>query len=154
MVGSQSGVTLIEVLVALLLLAVGMIGVMAVFPQVLGSVRNSGRNLSLDQIASEKLESLRALDDADSDLALGVHPALQTDSSGARYYPVPGYPENYSLRWEVLAGPTDAAGTAEPKMKTVVVEATYLTRYTLGGTAVQQPGSMETRFRTFLTERD
>jgi type II secretory pathway pseudopilin PulG len=150
----QAGLTLVEVLLALLVLIVGLVSIMAVFPQVLGSVRNSGRTLSLNQMTAEKLEALRALAYDDGDLAPGVHPAQQTDSGGDRYYPAPGYPETHSLRWTVLPGPTDSSGTAEPSMKTVVVEATYLVRYTGAGVAVPQAGSLQTRFRTFLTERN
>ncbi len=36
---------------------------------------------------------------------------MQTDSASQNYYPVPGFGEEYSLRWRVFGGPTDSGGT-------------------------------------------
>ena len=151
--GGQAGLTLIEILVASLLLTVGVLGVFTVFPQALGSARESGRKLVLQQLANERLEALRALAYDDLDLALGVHPPQQSDTSAARYYPVAAFPEEYSLRWTVQAGPTDASGTPDPKMKTIFVEATHRVRYTLAGVPIVQSGSLTTRVHTYLAEQ-
>jgi type II secretory pathway pseudopilin PulG len=150
--GPQAGMTLVEVLVASLIMIVGLFSVMAVFPQSLGTARESSRIMVLNRLATEKLESLRALDYDDSDLSAGVHPTLQFDPSFDRYYPVSGFPADYSLRWAVQAGPTDGSGTAEPNMKTIVVEATYWVRYTTGGAPIENAGSVTTRFQTFLAD--
>ena len=150
--GSQTGFTLVEVLVASVIMIVGLVSVMAVFPQSLGTARASSRVLVLNRLATERAESLRAMDYFQADLSAGTHPAVGFDSHGDRYFPVAGFPEEYSLRWRVQAGPTDGSGTAEPDMKTIVIEATYWVRYTAGGAAIRTPESVTTRFQTFLTD--
>jgi len=149
---SQSGMTLVETLVASVLMIVGIFGLLAVFPQALGSARESGRVLILNRIAAEQLEELRALPYGAADLATGTHPPQQFDSDLERYYPVSGMDQSYSLRWIVSAGPTDQSGTAEPDMKTVTVEATYLVRYTAGGAPSTNQDSIESVYHTFVTE--
>ncbi len=149
--GAESGFTLIEVLIASVLMLVGVFGMLAVFPQAYGNSRDAGRVSVLNHLAAEKLEALRALNYSNSDLDPGLHPTLQNDSSGAKYYPVPGFNEAYSLRWTVLDGPTDGGGNPEPDIKTVVVEATYLTRYTLLGIPITADRSLESVFQTLVT---
>ena len=61
--------TLVEVLVASVIMIVGLVSVMAVFPQSLGTARESSRILVLNRLATEKLESLRSLDFNASDLS-------------------------------------------------------------------------------------
>ena len=130
---------------------IGILGVMAVFPQAIGAVHRSNHTLVLNQLANEKLEELRGLDYDHADLAVGVHPAQQSDSSGARYYAVPGFSEDYSLRWTVRAGPTDGSGTIEAEIKTVVVESTHWVRYSSGGVPIERNGSLSMQFQTYLT---
>ena len=143
--------TLVEVLVASVVLMIGVLGTLAVYPQAIGTVHRSNHMLILNQLANEKLESLRALDYDHADLSVGVHPAQQIDSKGDYYYAVPGFPDEYSVRWAVQAGPTDGSGTSEPNIKTVVVEATYWVRYTPGGLPIENDGSLDTRFQTYVT---
>jgi len=131
---------------------VGLVTVMAIFPQSLGTARESSRILVLNRLAAEQMAVLRSLSYHDSDLSSGSHPTLQFDSHGDRYYPVTGFPEEYSLRWTVQAGPTDGSGTAEANMKTVVVEATYWVRYSAGGVPIENPGSVTARFQTFVAD--
>ena len=148
----QAGVTLVETLIASVIMIVGVFGLLAVFPQALGNARDSGRLLILNRLAAEQLEELRSLRYGTADLALGTHPTQQLDSDWNNYYPVTGMDETYSLRWIVAPGPTDQTGTPEPDMKTVTVEATYLMRYTAGGSPLVTPTSVETVFKTFVTE--
>ena len=137
---SESGLTILEVLVASVLMAVGILGLLAIFPQALGSARDSGRRMVLNQLASQKLEELRSLGYTDADLTLGVHPAQSTDSDGQNYYAITSMPEDYSMRWTVA------------NMKTVTVEAAYRVRYTAGGDPIPRTGSYANVFRTFITE--
>ena len=130
--------TLVETLVASVIMIMGVIGLLAVFPQALGSARASGHMLILNRLAAERLESLRSLPYNAAELTLGTHPTQQFDSDSENYYPVTGMNEAYSLRWVVAAGPTDQSGTPEPDMKTVTVEATFLMRYTSGGAPPRQ----------------
>ena len=63
-----------------------------------------------------------------------------------------GFNEDVSLRWQVSAGPTDGTGTAEPDIRTIVVEATYLVRYTAEGAPITGENSLEASVGTFLTD--
>ncbi len=104
---SESGFTLVEVLVASLIMIIGVFGVLAAFPQAFRSAKESGHRSVLNHLVGEKLDDLRSLDYSDTSLALGTHPAQQVDSQSQRYYPVPGFPEEFSLRWTVSNGPTE-----------------------------------------------
>ncbi len=143
--------TLVEVLIASVVLTIGVLGSMSSFPLAIRAAHRSSHTLIVNQLANEKLEALRALDYDHADLAVGVHPAQQFDSMGGRYYAVPGFSNDYSLRWTVQAGPTDGSGTAEPNIKTVVIESTYWVRYTLAGVPIENNGSLSSQFQTYFT---
>ena len=87
---ASSGFTLIEVLIASVLLVVGVVGMLGIFPQGYLGTTNSGRISVLNHLAAESIEQLRSLPYDDSDLAAGEHPAQAIDSTGQRYYPIPG----------------------------------------------------------------
>lgn len=148
---TQSGFTLIEVLVASLLMLIGVFGLLATIPQAYSISKDAGRVSVLNHLVSEKLEALRALDYSSTDLDPGTHPVQQSDTTGARYYPVPGFNEAFSMRWTVLDGPTDGGGNPEANMKTIVAEATYMTRYTTLGVPITTEKSLESVFRSFVT---
>ena len=148
----QSGFTFVEVLVASVLLVVGVLGLLTAFGQVFRDTTNAGRGAVLNHLATEKLEELRALPFDDTDLDLGVHPDQAADSSGARYYPVARFDEEFSLRWEVSGGPTNGAGAVESGLKTIVVDATYLVRYTMAGEPLRNVNSFETVAGTLVTD--
>ena len=149
---ASSGFTLIEVLVSSVVLVVGVVGMLGIFPQAYRDTTNSGRSSVLNHLAAERIEQLRSLPYDDSDLTAGIHPSQLIDSTGQAYYPVPGFDEEYSLRWTVLAGPTDGAGNPEPDIKTIVVEATYLIRYTLLGVPFERGDSLEVVMSTFVAD--
>lgn len=151
-VRSASGFTLIEVLVATVIMIVGVFGLMAVFPTAYRTTKDSGRVSVLHHLASERLDQLRSLDFDHSSLGMGVHPAVQADSTGTFYYPLTGFDEEYSLRWIVLPGPTDATGNPVARMKTVVVEATHDVRYSTSGDPLPSVSGSTTTLRTFLTD--
>ena len=148
----QSGFTLIEVLLASVVMVVGIVGILAVFPHAYRTTKTAGRLSVLNHLAVQKTEYLRSINYNGAELSAGIHPALQTDSSGAKYYPVPGFGEEYSLRWRVLNGPTDKNGNPEPDMKTIVVEVTHLVRYTILEVPIKVPQSLEVVFRTYITD--
>ncbi len=147
----EAGVTLVEVLVAMVILALSLTAMMALFPQAFRSTNDAGRMSLLNRLASQKIEELGSQPLGHADLSIGTHPGQQTDSSGANYYPLPGYGEEFSLRWIVTAGPTDGTGTPEAGVRTTRVEATYLTRYA-STTAVRGPGSLEATLTTYVTD--
>ena len=149
--GNEAGFTLVEAIIAGVLMLVGILGIMAALLQSYSTTKDMGRKSILNHMASEKIEELRSLDYTHADLAAGTHPSISTDADGAHFYPVAGYGDEYSLRWIVSAGPTDGGGSAEPNMKTVTVEATSRQRYTSGGAAIASTQSLETVLVTFVT---
>ena len=149
---SQSGFSLIEVLIASVVMVIGVFGILALLPHAYRATKTAGHQSVLNYLAVDKIEDLRSIDYSDAELSSGIHPSLQTDSSGAKYYPVPGFGEEYSLRWRVLDGPTDMGGNPEPNMKMIVVEATRMTRYTIFEAPIKTAHSVEAVFRTYLRE--
>ena len=89
----ERGTTLIELMVALIVLSIGVLGVSQLFPtgtrvQVQDRIRTEA-----SQLGREKIEQLRILAVGDPDLALGRHPAGATEKLGdvgkiERYYDV------------------------------------------------------------------
>ncbi len=148
----QAGFTLVEVLLASVIMLVGVFGLLAAFPQAFRSAKESGHRSVLNHLVSERLDDLRSLDYSDTLLSLGTHPAQVLDSQNQRYYPVSGFPEEFSLRWTVQSGPTDQSGTAEAQMKIVVVEGTYRVRYTSSGAAIEEADSSTIIVPTYLAE--
>ena len=92
---AERGASLIELMIALTVLAVGVLAVAQLFPA--GSryqVRDRLRT-EASQLAREKIEQLEVLDWADPDLAAGRHPAGAPENLGSvgalhRYYDVAG----------------------------------------------------------------
>ena len=147
---SQAGFTLVEVLIAALIMIIGVFGVLAAFPQTFRSAAESGRRSVLTHLVSEKLDDIRSLTYVDTSLDLGTHPSQQLDSQTQFYYPVPGFPEEFSVRWTVTDGPTDESGAPVAQMKIVVVEGTYLVRYTSTGTPIEETDSLTVAVPTYL----
>ena len=87
---ADGGFTLVEALIAVVVMSIGTFSLLAVFPQALDSVRKSGNTSILNHLASAKVEELRLLDYADTDLDIGTHPSLSTDGNGKKYYAVSG----------------------------------------------------------------
>ncbi len=148
----NAGTTLIETLVASVILAGGLLGLLAIFPKAYDTTKGSGHRLVLVHLANERLESLKVTDLSSPLLTNGVHPARQTDSNGDGYYPVAGFPEEYSVRWIVSDGPTTATGNPEPGVKTIVLEATLLVRYTLLGDSVPGDRSRQVVMKTCVSQ--
>jgi len=90
---AERGTTLLELMVALTVLAVGVLAVAQLFPA--GSRAQVGDKLRTEssQLAREKIEQLETLDWNDPDLTPGRHPASGPENLGAvgalhRYYDV------------------------------------------------------------------
>jgi prepilin-type N-terminal cleavage/methylation domain-containing protein len=148
----QSGFTLIEVLIASVVMTVGVFSILAVFPQSLRMTRESGHMSVLNHLAAQQVEYLRSVGYGHTDMAIGTHPTIASDSTGKKYYPVSGLDEEYSMRWIVSTGPTDGTGTAEASMKTVTIEATYLIRYDISADPIADPDGIQITFTTFVSD--
>lgn len=82
----EQGFTLVELLVSIVILAVGIIGIVALFPQSYSHVGMAGHVSSMNHIGQMKLDQLRTLNYTHTDLLTGLH----TTAWG-----------NYTLYWTV-----------------------------------------------------
>jgi len=90
---AQRGSTLIEMMVALTVLAIGVLAVAQLFPAGSRSQVRDRLRTEASQLAREKIEQLEVADWTDPDLAAGRHPAAGAEKLGAvgalgRYYDV------------------------------------------------------------------
>ena len=83
---TQKGFTLVELLVAIVILAVGIIGIMSLFPQSYSHIGNAGHVSTMNHLGQMKLDQLKTLSYNHVDLTTGFH----TAASG-----------NYTLVWNV-----------------------------------------------------
>jgi prepilin-type N-terminal cleavage/methylation domain-containing protein len=83
-IGHRSGFTLVETLVAMFIMAVGMLGVAALMSQMSGSSINSRYMSTEALLASEKLEDLSRYNSTDPNLAAGGNVDL-TKAAAAGY---------------------------------------------------------------------
>ena len=110
---SERGTTLLELLVALIILSVGVLGVAQLFPAGTRVQVQDRLRTEASQLSREKIEELQALDINDAALTAGRHPAgAATDTLGyagglGRYYQV-----------DLLAAPLD-------NLKKVTVSVTW-----------------------------
>ena len=91
--GSQRGISLVEVLIALIVLSVGILAVGRLFPTGARSQMQDRLVLGAGDYAQEKIEYLRPLTWSDPDLTNGRHPAgTATEACGngrwQRFYTV------------------------------------------------------------------
>jgi prepilin-type N-terminal cleavage/methylation domain-containing protein len=99
---AEKGFTLVELLVAIVILAVGIIGIVTLFPQSYTHVGNAGRLSVMNHIGQKKLDELKTLSYNHVDLLDGFHPSpgpveriSYMDSSGKDIY------KDYTIQWEV-----------------------------------------------------
>ena len=138
---TESGFSIVEVLAALLILSIGVIGVMAIFPQSYRDITGAGRISTLNHLGYKKMDELKNLGYANAALTGSPSPGtvhfdnaltLRAGSSTEYYYPVtdPGTTDppgneysDYTLKWTVISNSPIA------NMSTVVIEVGYGTSY-------------------------
>ena len=117
---TQKGFTLVELLVSIVILAVGIIGIVTLFPQSYTHVGNAGRLSVMNHIGQKKLDELKTLSYNDANLIDGFHPSpgpveriSYVDSSGKDIY------QDYTIQWEVRED--------DPRsdMKTIIVKVAH-----------------------------
>lgn len=110
------GFSLVELLVATAILAVGILGALQLFPQNYDEIGTAGRISIMNHLAQQKLDQLKTLSYTASDLTAGVHGSPNPERvtyispSGNNVF------ENYTIRWEVRDD------KPQERMKTVIVE--------------------------------
>lgn len=80
----SGGFTLIELVVAILIFAIGIVGIMKMHQ---ASIQSNNFSMNLTQalnIAEDKIEFLRGIDFTDANMTLGAHAAIAT-SMGVQY---------------------------------------------------------------------
>jgi Tfp pilus assembly protein PilV len=78
----ERGISLIEILIALIFISIGLLGIAQLFP---GAARGQMQDRMLQgatYLAQEKLETLGTLVWADANLTVGRHPAVGTEPCG------------------------------------------------------------------------
>jgi len=93
-VASEEGITLVELMIALVVLSVGLLAVGQMFPAGSRSQNQNRMRSSANYYSQEKIEELSALQWADNNLTVGRHPSgTDCDTLGAygtwlRFYQV------------------------------------------------------------------
>lgn len=96
----DKGFTLIEILIAILLLAFIALGIMALLPQGYRQITSAGRISSMNHIAQMQMDRLRSLPYGDSDLNAGLHPT-PTFPDWVTFTRDGETQETYSVEWDV-----------------------------------------------------
>jgi prepilin-type N-terminal cleavage/methylation domain-containing protein len=139
----QRGFSLIELLIAVVLLALTAISLMALFPTGLRQITKAGRTSVINHLAVQKIDELMQAGYGSPDLTAGIHPTtnqfMLTDPDLS----------NYSLKWTV----TDNTPFSDPPTKTVVVEVGYLLYQTNGTPDTDHvPVQQRETFVTYITQ--
>ena len=106
---NENGFTLIEILVAIAILAFAILGIMAVLPSGYAQITSAGRVSMINHFGQDTIDSLRALPYSDvTNLSAGIHP------TAAPFKPSYTKPDgttgsDYSVTWYVETA-TPASG--------------------------------------------
>ncbi|MCI0417297.1 prepilin-type N-terminal cleavage/methylation domain-containing protein [bacterium] len=142
---NAKGTTLVELLIAIVILAVGILGAMALFPQAYKGITRAGHISTLNHLGYQKIDQLRASASANwshADLTDGGHPATPAARMVGSTFP------DYSITW-VVDDDTPAGETGE--IKTIVVEVGYLV-YDSNGNAITHQEVITKKFQTFIAK--
>jgi prepilin-type N-terminal cleavage/methylation domain-containing protein len=139
---TQEGFSLIEILIAIAILAIVALGIMALLPSGYKQITNAGRSATLNHLGQQKLDWLKGVPITHWDLFAGTHPTVTFPE-----WPL-GASEKYSITWEVVDY------TPLPNSKSVIVEVGY-DIYTLGGAVKTSDQALEQKrivFPTIITQ--
>ena len=113
---NEKGFSLIELLVAVLLLAIMAVSLMALFPTGYREITKAGRQSVMNHLAQKKIDELMASGYGSPDLTAGIHPTTYRLVDDPELY-------NYSIKWTVTDNPAIGIPFAT---KMVVVEVGYI----------------------------
>ncbi len=141
---TQEGFSLIEILVAIVILSLVALGIMALLPGGYKQITNSGRSATLNHLGQMQLDYLRSIPVSHSDLVAGTHPTPSFPK-----WPMPGgSADKYSVHWVV------EDYTALTNAKSVIVVAGY-DIYDSAGTLKSDSEALEQKrivFPTLITQ--
>ena len=140
----ETGFSLIEILVAILILSLVALSIMALLPKGHWQVTEAGRLSTISHLANQKIDYLKTLNSTHFDLTAGIHPtnpALYRIQSP----PYPTELNGYSIRWTVSP---DSPTTG---VTTVLVEVGYMIFDTSGNSLTNnQQFQIKEFFTTYL----
>ena len=87
---SERGMTMVEMMIALIVLSIGLLGIAAIFP---AGRRFSNRDRLLtmaSDLALQKMEQIRTYSYSDANMTVGTHPTVSGETVG---------PNNRFVRW-------------------------------------------------------
>jgi prepilin-type N-terminal cleavage/methylation domain-containing protein len=136
----ERGFSLIEILIAVAILAIVALGIMALLPNGYKQITNAGRATTMDHLAQMKLDYLRSIPVSHLDLLAGIHPTVTFPE-----WPMPnGAADKYSLHWIVQ----DYTPLANAKSVIVIVGYDI---YNADGTSKPSNEAIEQKRFTFPT---
>lgn len=92
-----NGFSLIEILVAVVILAIVALGIMALLPGGYKQITNSGRSATMNHLGQMQLDYLRSIPVSHNDLIAGTHPTPSFPD-----WPMPnGAADKFSVHWIV-----------------------------------------------------
>ena len=143
------GFTLVEVLVAIVILAIVALGIMSLLPIGYRHVTSSGRISTINHLAQMKMDQLRSTSFTHLDLQEGLHPSTGAGETFPEMFSAlsTNY-EHYTAYWRV----TDNVPRAG--MKRVVLTVGY-TQYDESGNPIASTDTKDQRiafFTTYLTQ--
>ena len=135
----QKGFSLIEILIAIVILSVVALGIMALLPGGYKQITNAGRSATLNHLAQMQMDNLRSIPITHNDLAIGTHPSPW----GPDWPMTNGSADKFSVHWvvedytsltnarsvTVVAGYDiwDSAGAAKPDAEAIEQKRVTLT---------------------------
>jgi len=135
---NEKGFTLVEILATIAIMAIAILGIMALMPSGYKEITNAGQLSTMNHLGQMKLDQLRIEGVSHPDLTNGIHPGSIPE------WPM-GASELYSIKWTV----TDNVPAAN--MKSIQVEVGY-DMYEADGTPVTESLNQRVyRFTTYIT---
>lgn len=142
---SSEGLSLVETMMAIVILGVALIAITFLFSQARGTIEVSGRGRRGLAVAQEKMETLKDLPYLDTDLAKGIH-SDRVDLSGD--VAADGV---FFREWTVTAVADDANGTLEPMDYKLVDVRVYDQRLDPESSALNDPDKLVARLRSYVS---
>jgi len=143
---NPKGLSLLETLIAIIILAVALISISYFFSTARGNIESFGHMRCALVLAQDKMEELKDLGYSHPDLSVGIH-SDQVDSAGdAETDDRPFYRE-----WTVYPVPDPANGTDEPMDYKLVVLKVYDQRLNPGNETLNDINKLVAELKSYIS---
>ena len=78
----ECGMTMVELMIAIVVLSIGLLGIAAIFPSGRRFTTRDRMTTTATDLAEQKMEQLRTLAYSDPDLTVGLHPTASGETVG------------------------------------------------------------------------